>query len=182
MDGHDDLQAIVDAARAGDVDAQAQLFDRYHVAVYRYAFARLRSAPDAEDVAAETFVSALQAMPRFRWRGIPFEAWLFRIARSKVVDVVRRRSRAAQVHVRVDDLEIATSDDDPHAAAAVAERQAGLARALDRLPDAQRDVVVLRFILGGSIRHTAAALGRTEGAVKQLQLRALANLRREVDR
>jgi RNA polymerase sigma-70 factor (ECF subfamily) len=182
MDGHSELQDIVDAARSGDADAQAELFDRYHGAVLRYAYARLGSLPDAEDVAAETFLSALRAIPGFRWRGVPFEAWLFRIARSKVVDVARRRTRVRDLHARPTLDDVDASVPDPAAGVESLEHQAELARALDRLPGTQRDVIILRFLLGRSVREVAGQLNRSEGAVKQLQARALVNLRAQLDR
>jgi RNA polymerase sigma-70 factor (ECF subfamily) len=183
MDERDQLRDLVDAARTGDADAQGELFDRYHAVIYRYALARLRSAPDAEDATAETFLSAIRAMPGFRWRGVPFEAWLFRIARSKVVDQVRRRDRVAIVELRsIPDPVAPASGHDPPSHVERAERSAELARALDDLPDAQRDVLIMRFLLGRSIREVADRIGRSEGAVKQLQARGLAALRGRLGR
>lgn len=176
MDDQDELERLVGAARGRDRDAVAHLFDRYYDAVYRYAFARLGSIADAEDAAAETFAAMLRALPRFRWRGVPFEAWLFRIAMSKVVDVARHRSRVHAAGDRVGaDLVDATAD--PERVLAVREIRRELVAAIERLPRDQRDVLMLRFFLGRSIRETAAVLGRSEGAIKQLQLRALAGLR-----
>lgn len=170
----------MEAAGRGDPDARAAIFDRYHAAVYRYAVARVGSPADAEDVVAETFLSALRALPRFRWRGVPFEAWLFRIAASKVVDLGRRRQRSTVPL----DAGMDRSDDasDPGARLTRIEQQAELAAALDRLPAGQRDVLVLRFLLGHTVQEVARAMDRTEGAVKQLQVRGLANLRKTVDR
>jgi RNA polymerase sigma-70 factor (ECF subfamily) len=177
----DVLREVVDGARSGDPAARADLFDRYHTAVYRYAVARVGSPTDAEDVVAETFLSALSALPRFRWQGVPFEAWLFRIAASKVVDVGRRRQRGM---VPLDAAGVDPTDEaaDPGGRLDRAERQAELAAALDGLPATQRDVLVLRFLLGHTVQEVARAMDRTEGAVKQLQVRALANLRKTVDR
>jgi len=182
MDVSDDIKAIVEAARQGDAGAQGALFDRYYPAVHRYACARLRETADADDAAAEAFVSALAALPRFTWRQVPFEAWLFRIAASKVADVHRRRRRRPEaelddaVETRVDGAA------DPADLAVTAELNGRLAAAVDELPAAQRDVVVLRFFLGRSVREAALSLGRSEGAIRQMQLRALARLRREMER
>ena len=173
------LRELVEAARNGDTGARGELFDRYHGAIYRYAVARLGAPADAEDAVAETFLAALKALPRFRWQGVPFEAWLFRIAASKVEDLVRRRQRAA---VPIDAAGIDPMDEaaDPGHRVDRAEQQAELAAALDGLPATQRDVLVLRFLLGHSVQEVADLIGRTEGAVKQLQMRALANLRKRV--
>jgi RNA polymerase sigma-70 factor (ECF subfamily) len=172
---------LVEAARDGDPEARAAIFDRYHPVIYRYALARLSAVPDAEDAVAETFLAAFRSIPTFRWRGVPFEAWLFRIAASKVVDVARRRQRAS---LPLDALAGEPVDEgaDPARRIARRERRAELVEALDQLPAAQRDVLVLRFLLGRPVADVAATMGRSEGAVKQLQARALTNLRRRLER
>jgi RNA polymerase sigma-70 factor, ECF subfamily len=181
MDELDELQQLVGAARNRDRDAIARLFDRYYDAVYRYAFARLGNVADAEDAAAETFTAMVRTLPRFRWRGVPFEAWLFRIAMSKVVDVARHRTR---VRTSGDGLvpEAIDLEMEPERVVAVREVRRQLVASIERLPRDQRDVVMLRFFAGRSIRETAELLNRSEGAVKQLQLRALRDLRRRTER
>jgi RNA polymerase sigma-70 factor (ECF subfamily) len=171
---------LVEAARAGDHDARARIFDRYHGAIYRYAVARLGIPADAEDAVAETFLWAFRSLPQFRWRGVPFEAWLFRIASSKVVDTARRRRRAM---LPLDGIAVEPVDhaSDPVQGVDRKERHEELVEALDELPAAQRDVLVLRFLLGRSVADVARSMRRSEGAVKQLQARALANLRRRLD-
>ncbi len=180
MDERDELERLVGAARGRDRDAVARLFDRYYDAVYRYAYARLGNVADAEDAAAETFTAMVRSLPRFRWRGVPFEAWLFRIAMSKVVDVARHRSR---IRVGGDELSDADADVDPGVEPerlfALREARSELVAAIERLPRDQRDVVMLRFFAGRSIRETAELLRRSEGAIKQLQFRALTSLRRD---
>lgn len=181
MDEREELERLVGAARNRDRDAVARLFDRYYDAVYRYAFARLGSVADAEDAASETFHAMVRSLPRFRWRGIPFEAWLFRIAMSKVVDVARHRSR---VRSGGDALGADTADPElePERVIALREVRRELVASIERLPRDQRDVLMLRFFAGRSIRETAELLRRSDGAVKQLQFRALSTLRREADR
>lgn len=181
MNERDELERLVGAARGRDREAVARLFDRYYDAVYRYAYARLGNIADAEDAAAETFVSMVRALPRFRWRGVPFEAWLFRIAMSKVVDVARHRTR---VRPGVEDLasRVIDTTTDPERVIAFREIRRELVAAVERLPRDQRDVVMLRFFLGRSISETAAQLGRSDGAIKQLQFRALVSLRRRARR
>jgi RNA polymerase sigma-70 factor, ECF subfamily len=177
MHEREELSRLVGAARDRDRDAVARLFDRYYDAVYRYAFARLGSVSDAEDAASETFAAMVRALPRFQFRGVPFEAWLFRIAMSKVVDVARHRSR---VRPGGDALAFELADDgaEPDRIFASNELRRELMASVERLPRDQRDVVMLRFFMGRSIRETAEMLGRSEGAIKQLQFRALASLRR----
>jgi RNA polymerase sigma-70 factor (ECF subfamily) len=183
MDEREELEQLVGAARDRDGDAVARLFDRYYDAIYRYAYARLGNIADAEDAAAETFTAMVRSLPRFRWRGIPFEAWLFRIAMSKVVDVARHRAR---VRVFGDDVVGSEPDPDPRVeperVAGIREVRRELVASIERLPRDQRDVVMLRFFGDRSIRETAELLHRSEGAIKQLQFRALATLRRRTDR
>jgi RNA polymerase sigma-70 factor (ECF subfamily) len=177
MDDTEELKRLVGAAIRRDHDAVARLFDRYYDHVYRYAFARLGDVADAEDAAAETFVALIHALPRFRWRGVPFEAWLFRIAMSKVVDVARRRARIRPAGTGLQS-DAVDPDGDPERVLSLREDRRELVAAIERLPRGQRDVVMLRFFLDRSLRETAEALGRSEGAIKQLQFRALAGLRR----
>jgi RNA polymerase sigma-70 factor (ECF subfamily) len=181
MDEPDELTRLVGAARRRDRDAVAHLFDRYYDAVYRYAFARLGNVTDAEDAAAETFTAMVHALPRFRWQGVPFEAWLFRIAMSKVVDAARHRARVRAGDDGIGDP-VADPDGQPERVVAFREIRRELVAAVERLPRDQRDVVMLRFFVGRSIRETAEQLRRSEGAIKQRQFRALSALRRRAAR
>lgn len=181
MDEHGELRRLVGAARGRDRDAVAHLFDRYYDAVYRYAFARLGNMADAEDAEAETFAAMVRSLPRFRWRGVPFEAWLFRIAMSKVVDVARHRSRVRPARADVA-ADVADPAAEPERVLALRELRRELVAAIERLPQGQRDVLMLRFFGDHSIRETAELLGRSDGAVKQLQFRALSELRRRAHR
>jgi RNA polymerase sigma-70 factor, ECF subfamily len=178
--GHSaDVQKLVEAAKAGEPEAQGALFDRYYFPIYRYAYARLRRVADAEDAAAETLVSVFGGLPRFSWRGVPFEAWVFRIAASKVADIGRRRAAAPDPATLDSIVELPTSADetDPVVHAERSDERTILIGLIDELPRDQRDVLVLRFFLDRSIAETAAILGRSEGAVKQLQFRAIARIR-----
>jgi len=169
------LIALVELARKGDTDAFGLLYDHYHTAVYRFLFYRTRSATLAEDLTSETFFRALRSMTGFRWQGKDFGAWLMTIARNLATDHFKAgRTR----------LEMATEDMGQHDDATEGPESAVLAsltnevllKALAKLPDEQRDCVVMRFLQGLSIAETAAVLGRSDGAVKQLQLRGVRNL------
>lgn len=181
MDEQRELERIVAAARRRDRDAVAHLFDRYYERIYRYAYARLGNIADAEDAAAETFAAMVRTLPRFRWRGVPFEAWLFRIAMSKVVDLARHRTRVRPSGDRVA-ADLVDPAAGPERTLVHRELRRALVEAIERLPADQRDVVMLRFFAGRSIRETADQLGRSDGAIKQLQFRALSSLRRMVRR
>jgi RNA polymerase sigma-70 factor (ECF subfamily) len=169
------LIALVELARKGDTDAFGLLYDHYHTAVYRFLFYRTRSATLAEDLTSETFFRALRSMTGFRWQGKDFGAWLMTIARNLATDHFKAgRTR----------LEMATEDmgqhddatDGPESAVLASLTNEALLKALAKLPDEQRDCVVMRFLQGLSIAETAAVLGRSDGAVKQLQLRGVRNL------
>ncbi len=174
-----ELTQLVDAARGGDMEAFGALFDQCYPAVYRYAYARVRGVSEAEDVAAETFAAAFRALPRFRWQGAPFEAWLFRIAASKVADQRRATARHAGTQPLEESTE-PTDERDPATVVAEGERNAELMAAIERLPAPQRDVILLRFFAGRSLEEVARSMKRSVGAIKQLQFRAVARLRDEV--
>ena len=125
----------------------------------------------AEDVTSETFRRAFQNLPGFQWRGVPFSSWLFRIATNTASDMRAKGGR----HVPLEDVSeeaVGSSDE-----MAFVEDRVHLLGLLERLPGDQRRVIVLRFAEGRLGREIAEAMGRSEGAVKQLQLRALQNLR-----
>ncbi|WP_091122109.1 sigma-70 family RNA polymerase sigma factor [Nocardioides terrae] len=169
------LIALVELARKGDTEAFGLLYDHYSGAVYRFLYYRTRSQTLAEDLTSETFFRALRSMTTFKWQGKDFGAWLMTIARNLATDHFKAgRTR----------LELTTEDMGLHDDAAdgpETEVLAGitnelLLEALAKLPDEQRDCVVMRFLQSMSIAETAAVLGRSEGAVKQLQLRGVRNL------
>ncbi|HET7037152.1 MAG TPA: sigma-70 family RNA polymerase sigma factor [Thermomicrobiaceae bacterium] len=170
------------AAAKRDPAAFAPLYERYVDAIYRYAYRRVGSHADAEDVTAQTFQKALAALPGYQWRGVPFGAWLFRIAANVIAQRGRRGSREVLVddlsyHLDRNDHNIAASDDDP-ARLFEARAEAGeLLAAIRRLPLDQQRVLVLKFARGLSNREIGEALGRSEGAVKQLTHRAVRTLR-----
>lgn len=175
------MAALVAAAQRGDRDSFGQIFDEFQLPVYRYALARLRSPSDAEDATAETFLAAFRTIRRFRWRGVPFDAWLFRIARSKVADLQRRRQRQGSTS-DIDALDpmLLPVADDAASEAVRRETRADLLGQLHRLTQTHQEVLALRFFAGLSLQETAEALGRSTNAVKQLQFRAVSALREQM--
>jgi RNA polymerase sigma-70 factor (ECF subfamily) len=177
--GEDDqtrrLVALVDLARTGDAEAFGQLYDHYVDGVYRFCHARVSDVGLAEDLTSETFFRALRSISGFTWQGKNFGAWLTTIARNLVTDHYKS-SRA-----RLETVADAVPDRVDHAAATESRVLASLtsealAAALRELALEQQECLVMRFCQGLSIAETAAVLGRSEGAVKQLQLRAVRNL------
>lgn len=167
----------VDRARTGDQQALADLYDWYMPRVYRYAFARLGNVAEAEDLTEEVFLKMLGAIDGFRWKDVPFSSWLFRIAHNQVATHFRRTKQHGGVTVELSD-DIA---DGHHDFITYVEDQMMLEdvrRATRQLPDAQRDVIVLRFAVGLSIADTAKVLGKREGNVKALQHKGLAKLQK----
>jgi RNA polymerase sigma-70 factor (ECF subfamily) len=164
----EDERELIEAARA-DPARFVEVYDRYVDRVYAYVSRRAVSRSIAEDITSEVFQLALANLPRFEWRGVPFAAWLYRMAANSLADYWRRQGREAQVPL---------SDLPERGEHEELERRVSLFQLVDRLPDLQRRVIEMRFVEDKSIRDVAAALDRSEGAVKQLQLRAIENLRK----
>ena len=169
------LIGLVELARGGDTEAFGMLYDHYHASIYRFIYYRVGTVAVAEDLTAETFFRALRSMGTFRWQGKDFGAWLTTIARNLTADHYKAgRTR----------LEYATEDmsahdattDGPEATVLEALTNEVLLEALHQLPAEQQECLILRFLHGCSIAETAGRLERSEGAVKQLQLRAIRNL------
>ena len=167
--------ALVELAREGDKEAFGQLYDHYHVSVYRFLYYRLGSAPLAEDLTSETFFRALRSMSSFRWQGKDFGAWLTTIARNLTADHFKAgRTRLEQTTEDMQTLD--STADGPEQEVLASLTNETLLGALHELPAEQRECLVMRFLQGLSIAETAQILGRSSGAVKQLQLRGVRNL------
>ena len=170
-----DERKVVEEAQAGDQDALSTLYTFYFPRVYRYVAGRVRSTQDAEDVTEEVFLRLVANLKRFEWRGLPFGAWVFRIARNEVVSHVRRQRRRgtpAQLSETIPD------ESQDHAAAYEQQATIEVVReATSKLPPAQRDVIAMRFGAGLSVAETAAVLNKTQNNVKVLQHKAIARLK-----
>jgi RNA polymerase sigma-70 factor (ECF subfamily) len=172
------IERLVDEARAGDAWAFGQLFDHFHLPVYRYVASRVRHPSDAEDLTQLVFVKALEALPRYESRGIPFGGWLFRLARNAVIDHVRTSHEHADL---AQSVEQAGADAGPDELAVIRQEIEAVRSALATLTDDQRDAISLRFFAGLSAREAAEAMGKQEGTIRGLQFRAIAALRRQLD-
>ena len=165
--------ADVRAAQA-DRDAFATLYRRYLEPVYGYSFYLLGDHHDAEDATERTFLAALGAIDRFRDEGATFRSWLFRIAHNQLANTLRARSRH-----RTEPLDGAPepmAGDDPARLAGMADDARRLRAAVALLSDDRRQVIILRFVDGLTAREIGDVLGRSEGAVRVLQHRALREL------
>jgi len=162
---------LVEAAQQ-DPRRFAALYERNFHRVYAYVSKRVPSREEAEDITSEVFHQALAKIGSFEWRGAPFASWLFRIAANTITD--RWRTAGKEITEPIAD------PPDEHTAKDI-ERRALLFELVESLPADQRRVVTMRFVEQKKIREIALELGRTEGAVKQLQLRALENLRARLE-
>ncbi|MBD8870833.1 sigma-70 family RNA polymerase sigma factor [Nocardioides donggukensis] len=169
------LIALVELARGGDKEAFGLLFDHYHPSVYRFLFYRTRSQTLAEDLASETFFRALRSMNNFRWQGKDFGAWLMTIARNLTTDHFKAgRTRLEQTTEDMGLHDDATEGPENTVLSALTNEV--LLTSLQELPKEQQECLIMRFLQGMSIAETAQVLGRSDGAVKQLQLRGVRNL------
>ncbi|HLF69326.1 MAG TPA: sigma-70 family RNA polymerase sigma factor [Actinomycetota bacterium] len=167
---------LVTRAKTGDQTAFAALYRMHVQSVYRYLAYRLRDNSTAEDLTAEVFVRALRKIGDFEWRGIDFSAWLLRIARNILLDHVKSSgTRLEVVGISPGDVKEGSS---PGSDLEVLDRldREDLHKALNKLRPEHQEVLYLRFLQGLSALETAQAMGKSEGAVRVLQFRALKHL------
>jgi len=171
------IERLVAEAQAGDAWAFGSLFDHYHLPVYRYIASRVHRPSDAEDLTQLVFVKALEALPRYESRGIPFGGWLFRLARNTVIDHVRTRHDHADLDAAATH---AGQEAGPEQVTVDRQELDEVAAAMAALTEEQRDAIALRFFAGLSAREAAEVMGKQEGTVRGLQFRAIAALRRQL--
>ena len=169
---------IVDAARGGDQAALSELYTLYFPRVYRYILARTGNTYDAEDLAEEVFMKVLEAIERFQWREAPFSAWLFRIAHNALISQRRKDGVRGRSGPLSDGLALDSQGPDEMVANRLALNE--IMDAARNLPEAQRQVITLRFAAGLSVAETARAMNKGEGNVKVIQHKAIAKLRETV--
>jgi RNA polymerase sigma-70 factor (ECF subfamily) len=186
-DSRVDERLLIEAAQK-DRACFAEVYEKYFELVYGYVARRTRDRAKAEDLTSEVFRKALQNLSRFKWTGAPFGAWLLRIAANLIADKLKREAREQNRPVSVDEIAAQGGGNPSTPSSGTAEtqqqeleeceRRARLFKLVDELAEDQRRVVVMRFAEDKSIKQIASNLGRSEGAVKQLQFRALENLRK----
>ena len=166
---------IVDAAKAGDEAALAELYNLYFPRVYRYILARMGNPYDAEDLTEEVFLRVLDAIERFQWREAPFSAWLFRIAHNAVISQRRKEGSRGRSSPLSEALPVDSQGPEEMVENRLALNE--IMKAAETLPEAQRKVIGLRFSAGLTVAETARAMGKGEGNVKVIQHKAIAKLR-----
>jgi len=169
-----DERLLIEAAQQ-DPACFGELYEIHFERVYAYVARRVGNRAESEDLTADVFHQALANLKRFEWRGIPFAAWLFRIAANLITDRWQRSGREVLDEEKIEAAKVSPKEIDE------VERRATLFRLVDTLPAEQQRVVVLRFVEQKSIKEVAKAIRKTEGAVKQLQFRALSNLRARME-
>jgi len=168
-------ESLVRRAQQRDQQAFAQLYEEHFDKIYRYVALRIGDRAEAEDITQQVFLKALQSIASFRWKGIPFSAWLFRIAHNQVIDCQRKKTK--QATVPIDDSAISFSSD-PQLLVEQSLNIEQLLSAAKRLTEAQREVISLRFAGELPVTQVAKIMGKSEGAVKALQHSAIVALRK----
>jgi RNA polymerase sigma-70 factor (ECF subfamily) len=170
-----DGESLIRRAQQCDPVALTQLYEENFDKIYRYIVLKIGDRTEAEDMTQQVFLNALKSISSFRWKGLPFSAWLYRIAHNQVVDYYRRKSKNITVSL---DESLAAGEGDP---GMVVERKIEieqLARATKGLTRAQQEVISLRFAGGLSVAEVAGIMRKSEGAVKALQHSAIVALRK----
>jgi RNA polymerase sigma-70 factor (ECF subfamily) len=168
-------EELIRRAQEFDEEALGWLYQLFYPKLYNYAYLQLGNVQQAEDLASEVLLRVLESLKSYRFRGVPLTAWIFRIARNCLIDLHRRRQRRPQVGLYEG---IPSAEDSPHVAAERAIAHDELRLALTGLTEEQRQVIILKFVAGMDNASAARVLGRSQGAVKSLQHRALVSLRK----
>ena len=173
------LDRIVAKSVAGDSAAITELYDAFADRVYRFLLVHAREPADAEDLLQRTFLKVIEGLPRYEERGLPFGAWIFRIARNTVIDHARTRRDHASLDAVIDHPDDRRG---PAELAEVASEQDHIRSALLMLTPDQREVIIYRFFADLTPREIGSLMGRREGSVRALQFRAMEVLRTRLSR
>jgi RNA polymerase sigma-70 factor (ECF subfamily) len=165
----------VSQAQTGDADAFSILYRAYVQPIYHYLLLRVPNTALAEDLTAEVFLRAVDVLPRYSQRGLPFGAWLFRVAHDRLTDYYRQAARRPIAELSES---LISEQPDPGQLAENSQQVQALHQAMAQLTDEQRDVIQFRFMEDWSLEQTAQVMNKTVNAVKALQHRALNSLNR----
>jgi RNA polymerase sigma-70 factor (ECF subfamily) len=172
-----DEQSLIRRAQQRDPVALTQLYEENFDRIYRYIVLKIGDRTEAEDMTQQVFLNALQSISSYKWKGMPFTSWLYRIAHNQVVDYVRKKAKHATVPLD-ESLPLPATDGDPQH---LVERKIQLetvVMATKKLTKAQQEVISLRFAAELSITEVAKVMAKSEGAVKALQHSAILALRK----
>lgn len=167
-------EPLIQRAQRGDSNAIADLYEMYVERIFRYVSYRVEEDADAEDITADVFVKMVEGLPAYRHSGVPFEAWLYRIASARIIDNRRRSQRRPQAELN-EDLAV---PDGLHLEDVLSRQEdlAELRRALSQLTDEQQTLLILRFVERKSHEQVAEIMGKSSSAVRSIQHRALTRL------
>jgi RNA polymerase sigma-70 factor (ECF subfamily) len=173
-------EILVRKAQQRDQEAFARLYEGYFDKIYRYIVIKIGHQEEAEDMTQQVFLNALQSISSFKWQGVPFSAWLYRIAHNQIVDYLRKKGKRPAA-VSMDDDPIDVKDTKKHAdPQEIAEYNMDIEQVLEatkQLTEAQREVISLRFSSDLSTAEVAKIMGKSQGAIKALQHSAILALR-----
>jgi RNA polymerase sigma-70 factor (ECF subfamily) len=170
-----DEQSLIRRAQQHDPMALTQIYEENFDKIYRYIVLKIGDRTEAEDMTQQVFLNVLKSISSYKWKGMPFTSWLYRIAHNQVVDFLRKKSKRPTVPL--DESMPFVGDNPEHAIEQKIEIE-GLAVAARKLTSAQREVISLRFAAEMSVAEVAKVMGRSEGAVKALQHSAILALRK----
>lgn len=163
---------IVELAQSGDLEAVGNLYDRYWLRIFNYVRAKVYDNHLAEDLTGEVFLRMVEHLPKYRtMEGVPFSAWLFRIAHNLII--THHRKEIAFQQVPMDYMNNQTHQDGPALMVESNLERTRLLQGLAKLDETQREVIILRFLVGMSLKEAAESLNKTVGAIKTLQRRGI---------
>jgi len=177
----DSDEAILKNAVQGDSEAFGMLYERYVGKIYNYIYYRTGNQHDAEDLTARVFYRAMHHIENYQYRGLPFSAWLYRIAHNLVANWHRDNSRRPEIPLD-DGLWVHHPGDPPEISLMNTEERERLLSVLHKLPPERQQLLILKFIDHMSNAEIGQVMGRTEGAIKSLYHRTLMSLRSELEK
>jgi len=170
-----EVRILVEKAAGGDVEAFGELYSIHLDRIYRYIFYQVNDRATAEDLTEEVFLKAWRSIGKFKWKGYPFSAWLYRIARNHAIDHFRTRQQHKSL-----EWEFPTGDDGPELKAEEKQMNRLISEAISSLPEQQKQLIILKFIEGMDNREIEQIMGKNQGAIRVMQMRALATLRQKL--
>ena len=173
-------QALVNKARTGDKEALTKLYGIFREKIYRYVFFKCGNHADAEDITNEVFLRMIQSIANFRWKGIGFSSWLFKIASNLVIDYYRNKSRSNTESIKEKDYIGETNWEQISEFLDNRDLFHAIYRDTDDLTDLQKEVVNLRFIADLSLKETAEAMSKNVNSIKAIQHAAIKKLKEKV--
>ncbi len=175
LEGSED--SLVRRAVQRDREAFASLYDRHVEHVYKHIYYMVSNKSDAEDITQEVFIRAWKYIDKYRYRGVPFVAWLIKIARNLIVDHYHYKARKKEVPLVEPEALIQTGETNPEAITEASLNRSHIRKAILKLKGEKQTVILMRFIDGFSYKEIAKVLNKSEGAVRVIQYRALNELR-----